>query len=171
MTSTPNAKTATAARVAGFLALFAAGAALLVLFAAAAHAALGASSAQADTPSGCTAPAPRRTSATSTPACARTLADTAGPITSCAPTGRGLPLRPKSDPAHSSSRTYLATLRWNHKTAAAGRKVFTTFMLNVGSDRPRLAALTHREFGDCGGTGHTVAVARTVARNLAVTVI
>jgi hypothetical protein len=48
MTSTPNAKTATAARVAGFLALFAAGTALLVLFAAAAHAALGASSRNAE---------------------------------------------------------------------------------------------------------------------------
>lgn len=50
MTSTPNAKTATAARVAGFLALFAAGTALLVLFAAAAHAALGASSHNAEHP-------------------------------------------------------------------------------------------------------------------------
>jgi hypothetical protein len=48
MTSTPDEKTATAARVAGFLALFAAGAALLVLFAAAAHAALATSSYNAE---------------------------------------------------------------------------------------------------------------------------
>ena len=47
MTSTPNAKAATTARVAGFVALFAASAALLVLSAAVAHAALSAPSAQA----------------------------------------------------------------------------------------------------------------------------
>ena len=47
MTSTFSAKAAVAARVAGFLALLAAGAALLVLFAAAAHAALGTSSSNA----------------------------------------------------------------------------------------------------------------------------
>ncbi len=47
MTSTFSPKAAAAARVAGLLALLAAGAALLVLFAAAAHAALGTSSADA----------------------------------------------------------------------------------------------------------------------------
>lgn len=47
MTSTFSPKAAVAARVAGFLALLAAGAALLVLFAAAAHAALGTSSSNA----------------------------------------------------------------------------------------------------------------------------
>jgi hypothetical protein len=78
MTSTPSAKTATAARVAGFLALFAA----------AAHAALALPHTTPSTPSGCTAPAPRATCVSNTLACARTVADTAAPTTSYVPTGR-----------------------------------------------------------------------------------
>jgi hypothetical protein len=121
MTSTPSAKTATAARVAGFLALLAAGAALLVLFAAAAHAALGTSSHNAQHAVGMHRPgaAPHLRQQHSGPRKdggrhgrpdhqlrAHRAAD-----------GRSGEMRP----AHSSSRTELATLRGNHKTAGTAR--------------------------------------------------
>jgi hypothetical protein len=90
MTSTPSAKTATAARVTGFLALLAAGAALLVLFAAAAHPALGNSSHNAEHAIGMHRPA----CASNTLACARTTRPTRPPVTR--PPGGGWPLRPNA---------------------------------------------------------------------------
>jgi hypothetical protein len=120
MTSIPSAKTATAARVAGFLALLAAGAALLVLFAAAAHA-LGNSSHNAEHTVGMHRPgaAPHlrqqhsglrkdggRHGRPDHQLRAHRAAD-----------GRSGEMRP----AHSSSLTGLATLRGNHKTAGTAR--------------------------------------------------
>ena len=111
MTSTPSAKTATAARVAGFLALFAA----------AAHAALGTSSHNAQHAVGMHRPgaAPHlrqqhsglrkdggRHGRPDHQLRAHRAAD-----------GRSGEMRP----AHSSSRTELATLRGNHKTAGTAR--------------------------------------------------
>ena len=121
MTSTPSAKTATAARVAGFLALLAAGVALLVLCAAAAHAALGNSSHNAEHAVGMHRPgaAPHlrqqhsglhkdggRHGRPDHRSRAHQAAD-----------GRSGQMRP----AHGGSRTELATPRGNHKTAGTAR--------------------------------------------------
>ena len=124
MTSTFSPKAAVAARVAGFLALLAASAALLVLFAAAAHAALGTSSSSAKH------------------AVVMHRAPGAAPHLRHQHSGLrrdgGRHGRPDHQlrahraadyrsgqqcPAHSSSRTELAALRWNHKTAGAARAV------------------------------------------------
>jgi hypothetical protein len=116
MTSTPNAKTATAARVAGFLALLAAGAALLVLFAAAAHA-LGTSSHNAEhavkmhRPD--TAPHLRQQHSGLRKDGGRQGRPDHQLRAHRAADGRTGEMRP----AHRGSRTELATLRGNHKTA------------------------------------------------------
>jgi hypothetical protein len=122
MTSTPNAKTATAARVAGFLALFAAGAALLVLFAAAAHAALGTSAHNAEHAVGIHRPgaAPhlrQQHSGLHKDGGRHGRPDHRSRVHQAAADGRSGQLRP----AHSSPRTELATLRWNHKCAGTAR--------------------------------------------------
>ena len=120
MTSILSAKTGTAARVAGFLALLAAGAALLVLFAAAAHA-LGNSSHNAE-----------RTVGMHRPGAAPHLRQQHSGLRKGGGRHGGpdheLPAHRAADgrsgemrPAHSSSRTELATLRGNHKTAGTAR--------------------------------------------------
>ncbi|MGO9156930.1 hypothetical protein [Mycobacterium sp.] len=124
MTSTFSPKAAVAARVAGFLALLAAGAALLVLFAAAAHAALGTSS-----PNAKHAVVLHRA-----PGAAPHLRHQhSGLRRDGGRHGRPdhqLRARRAADcrsgqqrPAHSNSRTELASLRFNHKTAGAAPAV------------------------------------------------
>ena len=119
MTSTPSAKTATAARVAGFLALLAAGTALLVLFAAAAHAAPVIPRTTPSTPSGCTArrrapPAP----ATLWPAQGRWPPR---PARSPVHAHQAADPLPEARPAHSGSRAELAGCGRNHKAALPAR--------------------------------------------------
>ena len=186
MTSIPSAKTAPAARVAGFLALLAAGAALLVLFAAAAHA-LGNSSqtphTTPSTPSGCTAPAPRLTCASNTLACARTVADTAAPTTSYVPAGRQM-----AAPAKCGPRTAARGPSWQHcggitrlpvppASKALVTLTFEAIRSSSGSSDQTIRQGAGNPYGQlssviAGGTGRAVAsAARTMARNLAVTVI
>jgi hypothetical protein len=117
MTSTPHAKTATAARVAGFLALLAAGAALLVLFAAAAHAALGASSHTAE-----------HAAAMHRPGAAPHLRQQHSGLRNEGRPGHQARAHRATDarssqirPARSSARVQLATLRHGHKCAGTAR--------------------------------------------------
>jgi hypothetical protein len=120
MTSTPNAKAATAARVAGFLALLAAGAALLVLFAAAAHA-LGSSSPKPEHAVGMHRPGAAPHSRHQYSGLRKDGTRGGRPDHHSrahrAADGRSGQTRP----AHGNSRTELATARSNHKTAGAVR--------------------------------------------------
>lgn len=124
MTSTFSPKAAAAARVGGFLVLLAAVAALLVLFAAAAHAALRISSPNAN----------HAVVMHRAPGAARHLRHQHLGLRRDG--GRhGRPRHQLRDhraadvrsgqkrPAHSSSRTDLASLRWNHNTVGATRAV------------------------------------------------
>ena len=118
MTSTPNAKAATAVRVAGFLALLTAGAALLVLFAAAAHAALGTSSPKAEHAVNMhrpgAAPHLRHQHSGLRKDAARPGHQVRAHLTA---SGRSGQMRP----AHSGSHAELVSLKSNHKTAAVVR--------------------------------------------------
>jgi hypothetical protein len=116
MTSTPHAKAGTPARVAGFLALLAGGAVLLVLFAAAACAALSASSPQAHA-AGMHRPG----------AAPHVRHQQSGLRTDAGRPGHQLRTQ-RADcrsadqrPAHRASRTHLAALRRTHKAAASQR--------------------------------------------------
>jgi hypothetical protein len=115
MTSTPNAQTATAVRVAGLLALLAGVAALLVLCAAAAHAALSASAPEADHVVG-------MHRAGAAPHLRHQLSGLRKDSSKHGRPDHQVHAHETADcrsaqqrPAHSGSRTYLASLRWNHK--------------------------------------------------------
>jgi len=144
MTSTPSAKTATAARVTGFLALLAAGAALLVLFAAAAHAALGNSSHNAEHAFGMhrpgAAPHLRQQHSGLRKDGGRHGRPDHQLRTHRAADGRSGQMRP----AHSSSRTELATLRGNDETAGTARVHGARYTPRSKQSGARLAALTRQ---------------------------
>ncbi len=120
MTSTPNARTASAARVAGFLALLAAGAALLVLFAAAAHAALSAAPQTAEHAAGMhrpgAAPHLRQQRSGLHKGAARHGRPGHQASAHAAADFRSTEMRPAHAP-----QTQLAAVRWNHKCAGAAR--------------------------------------------------
>ena len=181
MTSIPSAKTATAARVAGFLALLAAGAALLVLvrrrcprpwqFLTRRRAR------RRD------APAPRLTCASNTLACAGTVADTAAPTTSYVPAGRQMAAPAKCGP-HTAARGP----SWQHcggitrlpmppTSKALVTLTFEAIRSSSGSSDQTVRQGAGNPYGQLSsviavGTGRAVAsAARTMARNLAVAVI
>ena len=117
MTSTPNAQTATSVRVAGLLALLAGVAALVVLCAAAAHAALSDSSPTTDHVVGMhragAAPHIRHQHS----GLRKDDGRQGRPTHELRAQGATECRSGQQRPAHTSSRTYLAAMRWTHKTA------------------------------------------------------
>jgi hypothetical protein len=183
MTSTPSTKTATAARVTGFLALLAAGAALLVLFAAAARAALGNSSHHAEHAVGMHRPGAAPHLRQQHSGLRKDGGRHGRPDHQLRPTGRQM-----AAPANCGPRTAAREASWQHcggitrlLVPPASKALVTLTFEAIRSSSGSSDQTVRQDAGNpyvqvrsviAGGTGRAVAsAARTMARNLAVTVI